>query len=65
MKIPRMPKDELKERLHDPSITVIDVRRDKDESEFRIAGARLHDADKVKKWAPDYPKDRTLVLYCS
>ncbi len=63
----RMTKEELKARLGDPALVVVDVRtsRDWDRSERKIKGAvrvEPHDAGAL----PDtYGKDKTLVLYCA
>lgn len=61
--VPRMSKDELKERLDDPKIEVIDVRVKKDE--HKIKGAELEDPHEVGSWAGTYSKQRTMVLYCA
>lgn len=65
MEVLRIDKDDLRALLEDRDIIVIDVRRDAAKTQAKIKGARLEDPDKVQSWAPAYPKDKTLVLYCS
>ncbi len=64
---PRMQPEELKARLDDPSLAIIDVRADLDEESGpgRIQGAVLEIYNEVANWAPKYPKDKTIVLYCA
>ncbi len=60
-----MTKEELKARLGDVDVIVLDVRRGTDwrASEFKIKGAiRMETRDITKA---NYPKDKTLVLYCA
>ena len=66
-KVPRMTKEELKPMITDDNVVILDVRRgrDWDSSEFKIQGAVWVDAGKVKQWAGNYSKDKTLVLYCA
>jgi hypothetical protein len=67
-KVPRMTKEELKPLLGNPDVIVVDVR---------LAGEWKRDASKIqgavreepekdyRTWASKYPKDKTLVFYCS
>jgi len=64
----RMAKEELKPMLGRPDVVVVDVRIGKEweDSKWKIQGAIREDPEKdVKSWASKYPKDKTLVLYCS
>ena len=65
--VPRIQPDELKARLNDPALVLIDVRADGDweGSMAKIKGALREDGDKVAEWASKYPKDKTIVLYCA
>ncbi|UCF85519.1 MAG: hypothetical protein JSV50_07765 [Desulfobacteraceae bacterium] len=65
--VPRMTKEELKSRLDDPDVVIVDVRIGKDwkGSEFKIKGAVREDPTDFSTWAEKYPKDKTLVLYCA
>ena len=67
-KTPLMTKEELRTMLSSPNVTVVDVRIEDDwkKSELKIQGAVREDPEKhVGTWADKYPKDRTLVFYCS
>jgi hypothetical protein len=65
--VPRVSCDDLKSRLNDGSLVVIDVRQPKEweESPTRIVGALREDPNRISEWAPKYPKDATLILYCA
>ncbi len=65
--VPRIAKEELKTKLGDPSLVVIDVRANADwaGSSLKIKGAIREDPRKVNSWMDKYPKDKTLVFYCS
>lgn len=62
-----MTKEDLKQKLDNPQIVVLDVRKRGDwkSSEFKIKGAERANPKKFKEWASTYPKDKTLVLYCA
>jgi hypothetical protein len=66
-KIPRMTIDELKSRLSDPSLVIIDVRASVDwnESSSKIKGAIRETYAAAEKWASKYDKNKTIVLYCA
>jgi hypothetical protein len=67
-KIPRMTKEELKSMLGHPDVTIVDVRLGEDwkKSNWKIQGAVREDPEKdIKFWAEKFPKDKTLVFYCS
>jgi len=59
--------DQLKEDLTKPDIVVIDVRapHDWNSSEWKIQGARREAPAEVEQWMANYPKDKTIVLYCA
>ena len=65
--VPRMTKEELKAKLDNPDVVIVDVRAGKDwkGSEFKIKGAVRENPAKFSSWAEKYPKDKTLVLYCA
>lgn len=64
--VPRMTIEELKGMLGDPQVVVLDVRSkyDFDDSRSMIKGAVREDPARID-WAQKYPKDKTLVLYCT
>ena len=66
-KVPRMTIDELKSRLDDPSLVIIDVRAagDWNGSSMKIKGAIREVYADAETWAPKYDKDKTIVLYCA
>jgi len=63
----RMSKDELRGMLGNPDLVILDVRTEKEwrKSDKKILGATWQDADEFALWADTYPKDKTIVLYCS
>ena len=64
---PKMTKEDLKGRLGDPEVVVVDVRAGGswDNSATKIKGAVREDPTAVQSWVEKYPKDKTLVFYCS
>ena len=65
--VPRMTKEELKAKLDNPDVVIVDVRAGKDwkGSEFKIKGSVRENPAKFSSWSEKYPKDKTLVLYCA
>jgi len=65
--VPRITKEELKSRLGDRDVVILDVRRSGDwkASSSKIQGAVREDPADVDSWAAKYPKEKTLVLYCA
>lgn len=63
----RISKEELKDRLDDQSLIILDVRLPKDQKKSgkKIKGAILEDPFKFTKWSSHYPKTKTIVLYCA
>jgi rhodanese-related sulfurtransferase len=65
---PLMTDVELKAKLGDPALTIIDVRQQAhwNASDRKIVGAVREDPGAaVESWASKYAKDKTLVLYCA
>ena len=64
---PKMTKEDLKGRLGDPEVVVVDVRAGGSwtDSATKIKGAVREDPTAVQNWVEKYPKDKTLVFYCS
>ena len=60
-------KEELQAMMTNPDVIIIDVRLSGDaaDSGSRIKGAVQEDPGKVDSWMNKYPKDKTLVFYCS
>jgi hypothetical protein len=63
--VPRMAKEELKTLLGSPEVVILDVRLDGGNAPRRITGSVYEDPDNVSVWAPKYPKEKKIVLYCS
>ncbi len=64
--VPRISIKELKTKLGDPGIAIIDVRsaHDWEDSSSMIKGAVREDPGQLDSWIKKYTKDKTLVLYC-
>ncbi|NLI82027.1 MAG: hypothetical protein GX443_10110 [Deltaproteobacteria bacterium] len=62
-----MSKEELNSLLGSPDLRVIDVRTGGDyrSSPLKIRGAVRENPLDVNEWAGRYPKDKTIVLYCT
>jgi rhodanese-related sulfurtransferase len=62
-----MSGEQLKIIINDPDVAIIDVRTgiDWNSSEWKIKGAVREDPLDVDAWAPRYPKDKMLVIYCA
>ena len=62
-----MTKEELMPLLGNPDVVVIDVRKDGDykSSPLKIQGSVREEFNDVDNWAGKYPKDKTIVLYCT
>jgi len=66
--VPRMTKEELKSLLGNPEIILLDVRvaPEWNDSGWKIQGATRQDPkEEIASWAKQYPKEKTIVLYCS
>jgi 3-mercaptopyruvate sulfurtransferase SseA len=64
--VPRMTVEDLRERLQQPGLTVIDVRtgRDWTGSPVKIPGAVREEPGRID-WESKYDRGQTLVLYCT
>ncbi len=64
---PRMTKEEFKPLIGNPDVVLIDVRSmgDWNKETLMIKGAVREDPTNVASWMDKYPKDKTLVFYCS
>jgi len=65
LEAPRMPKEELKARLGNPAINIIDVRTLTDWilTSKKIKGAVRENPRRSDTWIGKYTRDRTIVLY--
>ncbi len=57
----------LNERLGDPELLILDVRKESDwaGSSEKIAGALRADPGSVERWAAGYDRGKPIVLYCA
>ena len=64
---PRMEKEQLKARLGNPDVVVLDVRTSNDwaVTKEKIKGAVRENPRDVEELSGKYPKDKTIVLYCA
>jgi rhodanese-related sulfurtransferase len=60
-------KDQLKREITNPDVAVIDVRTPSswESSQWKVQGARRELPSEANEWMKKYPKDKTIVLYCS
>ena len=63
--VPRMSVDELKSRLGEVDLVILDVRQDSDLSDKQIVGSVQVNPGAVNQWADNYSKDKVIVLYCT
>jgi rhodanese-related sulfurtransferase len=65
--VPRMSIEDLKARLGSPDIVALDIRNGWSwkSSNMKISGAIREDPREFSRWYDKYPKDKTLVLYCT
>lgn len=63
--VPRMLKEQLKAKLEDPYLFILDVRLSGHlaTSYAKIKGAILLNAKDVSRWSRLFPKSSTFVLY--
>jgi hypothetical protein len=67
VEVPRISIEKARELLGSPDVIIIDVRTAKTwwRSSTKILNAVREEPGAVEKWAATYPKDKTLILYCS
>ena len=65
--VPKMTVDDLKSRIDNGDVAVLDVRSDRDWStaETRITGSARVDPDEISQWAKNLPEGQAIVLYCA
>ncbi len=65
--VSRITKEDLRTVLGDPGVFVIDVRtpQEWEGSDKKIVGAIRGDPLELRTWMSKFPKDKTLVFYCS
>ena len=67
IEVPRISIERTKEMLADPDVVIIDVRTAKTwwRSPSKIKNAVREELGTVERWAEKYPKNKTLIFYCS
>ena len=68
VEVPRVTKEQLLSMMGKPDVVILDVRESESwkKSKQKIQGAVREDPLKdVQGWFDKYPKDKTLVFYCS
>ena len=66
VEVPRMTKEELKAKLGNPDLIILDVRESEAwaKSKWRIQGAvREVPEEGIQPWVHKYSKDKLLILY--
>jgi hypothetical protein len=64
---PRISIERTKQMLASADVVIIDVRTAKNwwRSTTKIKNAVREEPDLLERWAQKYPKDKTLIFYCS
>ena len=60
--VPRIDKEKVKEMLGNPNVIIVDIRKVAD---LKIKGAVREDPERLLSRIHMYPKNKTLILYCS
>ncbi len=66
--VPRISQEQLLSMMGNPEVVILDVRESnsRKDSRAKIRGAVREDPEKdIQGWFDKYPKDKTLVFYCS
>jgi hypothetical protein len=67
IEVPRISIERTKQMFANPDVVIIDVRTAKTwwRSPTKIANAVREELGSVEQWAEKYPKDKTLIFYCT
>ena len=68
VEVQKISKEQLLSMMGNPEVVILDVRESGSwkDSRFQIKGAVRENPEKdVQGWFDKYPKDKTLVFYCS
>jgi hypothetical protein len=65
--MPRMTKKQLQGQLGNSDFVIIDVRsaHNWQDGNTKIRGAIREDPSKLDPWIIEYPRNKTVVLYCT
>jgi rhodanese-related sulfurtransferase len=63
----RITKEDARAMLGNAEVIFIDVRQphDWDSSKSKIKGAAREQPERVDDWMKEYPKEKSLILYCA
>jgi hypothetical protein len=67
IEVPRISIERTKQMLANPDVIIIDVRTAKTwwRSPSKIENAIREELGSLEQWAEKYPKDKTLIFYCT
>ena len=67
VEVPRISVEHAKQMLANPDAVIIDVRTVKTwwRSPTKIKNALREEPGSLEDWAEKYPKDKTLIFYCT
>ena len=67
IEVPRISIERTKQMLANPEVVIIDVRTAKTwwRSPSKIENAVREELGSLERWAEKYPKNTTLIFYCS
>ena len=67
IEVPRISIERTKQMLANPDVVIIDVRTAKTwwRSPTKIENAVREEPGSLEDWAEKYPKDKTLIFYCT
>ena len=67
VEVPRISIERTKQMLANPDVVIIDVRTAKTwwRSPSKIENSVREEPGSPERWAEKYPKDKTLIFYCT
>jgi hypothetical protein len=67
IEVPRISIERTRQMLASPHVVIIDVRTAKTwwRSPSKIENAVREELGSLEQWAKKYPKDKTLIFYCT
>ena len=67
IEVPRISIERTKQMLSNPDVVIVDVRTAKTwwRSTTKIKNAVREETGSLERWAEKYPKNKTLIFYCS
>ena len=67
VEVPRISIERTKQMLANPDVVIIDVRTEKTwwRSPSKVENAAREDPGSLESWAEKYPRDKTLIFYCT